>query len=364
MERQTIPIAKPSLTKKERKYLIEAYDTGFISAFGKFITRFEEEFRAYIGSDYATSCNSGTSALHLALIALGIGRDCEVIIPSLTFQATKNAVIYQKAIPVVVDVDPETLCIDTDRIESLICRKTKAIIAVHLYGNPCNMEKLLKICTDRKIHLIEDCAESVGSMYGNKMCGTFGTLSCFSFYGNKTMTTGQGGMILSPSKELINVISYFKNQAMVRPYHHIGLGYNYRITNIEAAIGLAQLERIDDIIDMKLHITEFYRDNLDATFQKSYDNSDPVLWMNTVECKSVEERESLVDHLTIKGIETRPCFDSMEIYKRVADDKAGKVLCLPSGPNITDDELRYVVEAIDGYYRTHRQYDQDSVRIS
>jgi perosamine synthetase len=264
MAQMTIPIAKPSLTRKEKKSMEHAFDSGYISASGDYITQFEEAFNGYLGIKHSISCNNGTSALHLALASLGIGRENEVIIPALTFIATKNAVLYQKAVPIVVDVDPNTLNIDVERVEAMINRRTKAIIAVHLYGNPCDMQKLVDICTKHRIHLIEDCAESFGSTYMKKNCGTFGTVSCFSFYGNKTITTGQGGMVCTNSEPLANHARHLKNQGMVYPYRHEELGFNYRMTNLEAAIGLAQMKRADDIIDMKMRITEYYRRHINT----------------------------------------------------------------------------------------------------
>lgn len=353
MARQTIPIARPSLTNRERNYLLKAFDSGYISASGDYVTKFEEAFCEYFSVDYAVSCSSGTSALHLSLASLEIGRDCEVILPGLTFVATKNAVLYQKAVPVVVDVDPSTYCIDVDKITEMISSRTKAIIAVHLYGNPCDMKRLMEICASRKIHLIEDCAESFESTYGGELCGNLSTVSCFSFYGNKTLTTGQGGMIATNSKELADRARHLKNQAMVYPYKHSELGYNYRMTNLEAAIGLAQLERAEEIVEMKDNITAYYRKNLHYRFQTTTSGSEPVFWMNTIECADKDERIALNNHLFTLGIETRPCFEPMGLYNSVSDRLSQTVLCLPSGPVMSKQELERVVEAVNGYKRAH-----------
>jgi perosamine synthetase len=348
---QTIPIAKPSLTNRERRYLLDAYDSGYVSAKGGFITRFEDEFAHFHGSKRAISCSNGTSALHLALLSLGIGRDCEVIIPSLTFIATKNVVIYSKAVPVVVEVDPDTLCIDVEKVERAISVRTRAIIAVHLYGNPCEMKKLLELCTKYRIHLIEDSAQAFGSRYGDKYCGSMGTIGCFSFYGNKTITTGQGGMIITQSDIIADRIRHLENQAMIYPYHHNMVGYNYRMTNLEAAIGLAQVERADELIKKKLHIHSYYRRYLkDMAFQKSYENTNPVFWMTVIK---VEDRNEFMNHLNVKGIETRPCFEPMNENMLIQKKLSEQWVCLPSGPDINNKELKYIVEVINDY-RTHR----------
>lgn len=343
---QMIPVARPSFSHLEEKYLSDAMKSGYISASGKYLDLFEKKFAEYHGMKYAVSCSNGTAALHLSLLSLKIGRGQEVIIPNLAFAAVRNAVLYQRSTPVYCEIDPETWNIDPDRIFNLINSRTKAIIAVHTYGNPCDMRPIMEICTKNGIHLIEDCAESFGSKYEKQLCGTFSTVSCFSFYGNKTITTGQGGMILTDSEEIAKQARLYKNQAMTEPYCHVDVGYNYRMTNLEASIGLAQIERAPQILHMKEEITKNYR-NLPYTMQFVTPRASPVFWMNVIRVpEPISFRKYLLDH----EIETRPCFQPFNPSFRVSKDVAEHLVCLPSGPNLSEKELKRVMEVVNEFY--------------
>jgi perosamine synthetase len=241
------PVYQPSLSGNEKKYVIECIDSTWISSKGKFINEFEKKFADYLGVEYAASVSNGTVALHVALLALGIGPGDEVIVPTFTYIASVNSITYTGATPVFVDSDASTWQMDIADTRKKITPKTKAILAVHLYGHPCEIEELRKIADENKIFLIEDTAEALGSEYEGRKVGTFGDISTFSFFGNKTITTGEGGMVVTNDKELYEKCVHIKGQGLAKDaeYWHDIIGYNYRMTNICAAIGLAQLERVE-----------------------------------------------------------------------------------------------------------------------
>ena len=243
------PVAIPNLNGNEFKYLTDAFLSTWISSSGKYIDKFESEFSSYSDCTYGVTVSNGTVALHLALVALGISEGDEVIIPDLTFAATINAVLHANATPVIVDIGKDSWCISPDEIKKAITSKTKAIIPVHLYGQPCDMGAIMKIAKKYNLKVIEDCAEAHGAMYGDKKVGSFGDIGCFSFYGNKVITTGEGGMCTTNNSELNNKMRILRDHGMsaTKRYWHDIVGYNYRMTNLQAAIGLAQLERIEDI---------------------------------------------------------------------------------------------------------------------
>jgi perosamine synthetase len=259
-----IPVSMPQLSGNEEKYVLECLKSGWISSAGSFVTRFEEAYANYIGTKYATSCSNGTAALHLALLACGVGPGDEVIIPDLTFAATANAVLYCGAKPVLVDVEEKTWNIDPVLVENVMTSKTKAIIAVHLYGNPCDMDALMAIAERHKVYVIEDAAEAHGAVYRGRKVGGIGHIGCFSFYGNKILTTGEGGMCVTNDKKLLDTMELCKNHGMKkeRRYFHEVIGFNYRLTNIQAAIGLAQLEQLPAFIKERSRVTQQYQKSL------------------------------------------------------------------------------------------------------
>ena len=239
-----IPVYQPELSGNEKKYVNECLDTTWISAKGRFVKDFENGFAGYLGVNHAVSVCNGTVALHLALMTLGIGEGDEVILPSLTYVASANAVTYTGAKPVFADSLYESWQIDPKDIERKITEKTRAIMVVHLYGQPCDMDAIMKIAHEHNLFVVEDCAEAFGSKYKGRYVGSFGDIAAFSFYGNKTITTGEGGMVVTNDRQLAERAAHIKDQGMSaeREYWHDIIGYNYRMTNICAAIGLAQLE--------------------------------------------------------------------------------------------------------------------------
>lgn len=259
-----IPVAEPSITQKEINYVLAAVKSGWVSSLGTYITKFEQRFADYLGVKYVLTTSNGTAALHLALVSLGIKEGDEVIIPDLTFIATANAVAYTGAKLAVVDVEEETWCIDPESIKKTITERTKMIIPVHLYGHPANMDEIKKIVEKHGLYIVEDAAEAHGAEYKDRKVGSMGDVGCFSFYGNKIITTGEGGMITTNNGKVYEKAKLLRNHAMDKnkKYWHIEIGYNYRMTNIQAALGLAQFERIDKLIEKKRQIFNWYKEFL------------------------------------------------------------------------------------------------------
>lgn len=255
-----IPAAKPGLHGNELLYLTDCVLSNWISSQGEYVDRFEEIFANFVGTKYAVSCSNGTSALHLALLAAGVGEGDEVIVPSFTWISTANAVRYVGADVIFADINPKTLNIDYDTTKHLITERTKAIIPVHIYGQPADLEELNRVCIDNEIFLIEDAAEAHGATYKNNLVGSVGSMGCFSFFGNKIITTGEGGMITTNDDKLKEQIKLFRDHGKSKndPYWHDVVGYNYRMTNMQAAIGLAQMERVDEILEDKIRTKDLF----------------------------------------------------------------------------------------------------------
>lgn len=318
------PVAIPNLNGNEFKYLTDAFMSTWISSSGEYIGRFENEFSSYSDCTHGVACSNGTVAIHLALIALGIGEGDEVIVPDLTFAATINTVLHANATPVIVDVEENSWCIDPKEIEKAITPKTKAIIPVHIYGQACEMDAIMKIAKKYNLKVIEDCAEAHGAMFGGKKVGSFGDIGCFSFYGNKVITTGEGGMCVTNSPELDEKMRMLRDHGMskTKRYWHDVIGYNYRMTNLQAAIGLAQLERIEEIHKNRKMYEENYKEILDSknfTFQQDIENRTRITWLVSVLLDENINREEYIKELKTKGIDGRPFFyplSDMEIYKQ------------------------------------------------
>ena len=356
-----IPISQPSITQREIDYVTDAVKSGWVSSLGKYVDIFEEKFAQYTGTKYAlTTCN-GTAALHLALVANGIGPGDEVIIPDLTFVATANAVTYTGATVVCADVEEESLCLDPAKIESAITDKTRAVIPVHIYGHPANMVEIGKIAQRRGLVVIEDAAESHGAEMLGKKVGSLGHCGVFSFYGNKIMTSGEGGMITTDDEALYQHLRMLRDHAMSseKRYWHETIGFNYRMTNLQAALGVAQLERIDELLDRKRQIFFAYRDllsgngmlrvNQEAAWAKN------VYWMVCLEVEGFGEnqRDVLMKQLKNKGIDSRPYFypvSDLPMYEKahtpVAHEIYGRGINLPSFVDIDDRAIEYICETV------------------
>jgi perosamine synthetase len=359
-----IPVYRPSLDGNVKKYVNDCIDSTWISSKGEYIAKFEHEFKKYIDVGYATTVANGTLALHLAMIALGVGEGDEVIVPTFTYIASVNAIRYVNAKPIFVDSEKDSWQLSVADVRKKITPKTKAIMAVHLYGQACNMEDLAALCKEHNIFLIEDCAESLGTKFKDKHVGTFGDISTFSFFGNKTITTGEGGMVVTNDKTLYERAVHFKGQGLAkhRQYWHDVIGYNFRMTNICAAIGLAQLEQIEHFIKRKREIAMMYKAELDGKFVSVHteqENTVHSFWMNSILTSDSQERDNLRDYLDTKGIETRPTFypvHTMPMYSEkfekhpVAEDLGWRGLNLPSFPTLTNDEVLYIIGAIKSFY--------------
>jgi perosamine synthetase len=314
---QHIQVARPDMSHREFRTILDAFLSSWISSKGPYVEKFEQEFRSFVGTDHAVAVSNGTVALHLALLALDIGPSDEVIVPDLTFAATINAVLYCGATPVIVDVDPRTWCMSLAAVEQACTPRTKAIIPVHLYGRPAEIGPIADFAARRGIGLVEDCAEAPGARYGGRTVGQFGDVSCFSFYANKIVTTGEGGMCLTQSPGLAKSIRLLRDHGIApnRSYWHERVGYNYRITNLQAAIGHSQLWRIDETLKRNRHITEMYHDALKGIpgvrFPPVLDPVyEPVVWLSCVQVPA-EKRDSVLRAAFDAKIETRPFFHSL-----------------------------------------------------
>jgi perosamine synthetase len=356
-----IPVYQPALNGNEKKYVNECLDTNWISSKGKFINEFESSFANFIGVKYAASVSNGTVALHLAMIALGIGPGDEVIVPSLTYISSVNAIVYVGATPVFIDSLPDTWQMNPTDLKRKITARTKAVMAVHLYGHPCEIELINEICKTNGLFLIEDCAEALGSKYGDKHVGTYGDISTFSFYGNKTITTGEGGMVVTNDETLFDRSVHFKGQGLAkhRQYWHDVIGYNYRMTNICAAIGLAQLEQIGGFLERKREIAKFYEQNIinpKIEFHKEKAGLTHSYWMCSILTPDSILRDALRENLAKEGVETRPLFypvHTMPMYSQkfqkipIAENLGWRGINLPSYPGLSDKELGLICSIIN-----------------
>lgn len=357
------PVYKPWLKGNEKKYVIDCLDSTWISSKGSYISKFEESFSNYVGVNYSTAVSNGTVAIHLALLTLGIGPGDEVIVPTLTYIASVNAIVYTGATPVFVDSDAENWQISPEDILKKITPRTKAIMAVHLYGHPCPMDEICAITRERGLFLIEDCAEALGSKYKGRHVGTFGNISTFSFFGNKTITTGEGGMVVTNDPTLHDRAVHFKGQGLAkyREYWHDVVGYNYRMTNICAAIGLAQLEQVEEILERKIKIAGWYQQYLEDSefiFQKQAGTITNSFWICSVIMNDFTKRDELREHLKQNGIETRPVFypvHTMPMYSLgyqihpVAEEIARRGISLPSYPELEENDIIFITDCLKKY---------------
>jgi perosamine synthetase len=352
-----VPIAQPALVGNEIRYVEECLRSNWISSRGTFIDRFERSFAEFCNVRHAIACNTGTAALHTALLALDIQHGDEVIMPSLTYIASANVARYCGAEPVFADIHADTWNIDPADVERCISEKTKAIMAVHLFGLPADMAALEEIAKTHGVALIEDAAEAHGATYQDRKVGAIASGGAFSFYGNKIITTGEGGMFVTNNDELASRARLLKGQGQdfQRTYIFPVVGYNYRMTNIEAAIGLAQLEHVESELVRRAAIARRYRHNLEGVtgikFQLSPPDTTSANWMVSVvlPIATVAERENIMSYLKQAGIETRPFFypiHSMPPYARykarcltVTNDIAKRGLCLPTWSGLANEDI-------------------------
>lgn len=357
-----ISLAQPQLNGNEYKYLMDAFLSTWISSTGKYITYFEENFSHYCGVKYGIATSNGTTALHLALTALGIGAGDEVIVPDVTFAATINAVLYTGAKPVIVDIEEDSWCLAPQKVEEAVSTRTKAVIPVHVYGQPCEMGKICEIAERHGLYVVEDCAEAHGAEWKGQKVGSFGIISCFSFFGNKVVTTGEGGMCITNSEELNQKMRILRDHGMSkeRKYYHEIVGYNYRMTNLQAAIGTAQVERIDEILQWRQNLENQYREafrSMESVVLQScnLEHRKKIAWLVSV-LVAEDKRDDILEELKKNDIDVRAFFiplSEMEIYKEYARDcvvskkisKRG--INLPTTYEIDEKDIKRIVEVIN-----------------
>ncbi len=360
-----IPITDLRFEGNELEYVSECIKTGWVSSLGKYVRMFEEQFSRYCGATYGISASNGTTALHLALVTAGIGPGDEVIVPTLTFVATANVVLYAGAKPVFVDSEAETWNMDPAKIEAAITERTKAIIPVHIYGHPADMDPILEIARRHNLLVIEDAAEAHGALYKGRRVGALADMACFSFYGNKIITTGEGGMVLTDNAEWNEKALWLRDHGMSKSkrYWHPVVGYNYRLTNLQAALGVAQLERIDQIIEVKRRNAALYNDLLrdvpHVTLPPEADWAQNVYWMYSVliEDGFGMSRDAFMAALKERGIDSRPFFypiHTMPPYVQyaegqafpVAEELSRKGVNLPSSATLTPEQVAFICDTI------------------
>jgi perosamine synthetase len=353
-----IPVYRPSLRGREREYVEECLTSTWISSKGRFLPLFEDAFRDFVGVPHATAVANGTVALHLALLALDVGPGDEVLVPTLTYIASVNAIHYVGATPVFVDSDPVSWNLDPADVERKVTARTRAIMVVHLYGHPADMDALGDVARRHGLFVIEDCAEAFGSRIEGRHVGTFGDVATFSFFGNKTVTTGEGGMVVARDGSVLERAVHFKTQGLAanRTYWHDVVGYNYRMTNICAAIGLAQMERASELVERKRALAALYERELPGLVhwhRSEHSRDTHAHWM--VSCLvPAGARDAVRDDLAEAGIETRPLFSpahTMPMYLRdeshpVAEDLSRRGINLPSWPDLADGDVRRICAAL------------------
>jgi perosamine synthetase len=360
-----VRVGEAAIREEERALVAAAIDRGEIGHYGRHVREFEQLFSNFCGVDHGVATSSGTSALHLALVALGIGPGDEVILPTLTMIATANAVRYTGASPVLADCNPTTWTIDPERIVEKVTRRTRAILPVHLYGHPCDMDEIGAIAADHDLRVIEDAAQAHGAEYRGSRAGSFGDASAFSFYVNKVVTTGEGGMVVTNDHKLAERARRLRDQAFdpLDRFRHNELGFNYRMTNLQAAVGVGQMKRIDEIVARKRYVADRYRTLLSEVDGLTLPPEEPwarsVFWMFAV---LVEDpfgltRDELMRSLARAGVETRRFFLPVhcqpiyvdlydpEAYP-VAEELARKGLYLPSGMGLSDHDIDLVARMV------------------
>ncbi len=363
-----IPVAQPILGEQERSYLLDALDAGAISGFfGDYLGRFERNFADYCGSTHGVTVSSGTTALHLALAAVGIKPGDEVLVATMTNMASFFAVHYLGAVPIPVDIEADTLNLDPALLENLITSRTRAILVVHLFGHPADMDPILDVAKRHGLAVIEDCAQAHGAEYHGRKVGSLGTIGCFSFYANKVITTGEGGMCITNDAVLAEKMRSLKSLAFGtdNKFMHSGIGYNYRMTNLQAAIGCAQLEKIEDILVRKRQVAADYTGLLadcaevQLPVEKSYARN--VFWMYHIvlKGKAADARPAIMARLAAEGIETRETFIPYNLQEHLplaaqirrascprANEVALRGFYLPSGPVLDKREIALVVDRL------------------
>jgi perosamine synthetase len=368
-----ISVASPNLDGNELAYVTDCIKTNWISSQGQYVRKFENLFTEYHEQRASLAVSNGTVALHLALVALGIGEGDEVIVPDLTFAASVNAIIYTGATPVLVDVEHDTWNINIEKAEKLITAKTRAIMPVHLFGHPCDMKAINILAVKHELLIIEDCAEALGSLYQGRPVGVFGDVATFSFFGNKTITTGEGGMVVFKDLKIAEYASVLRDHGMekTRRYWHAHVGYNYRLTNIQAAIGVAQYERLAEFVSAKRKIAATYNNCISKinflTIPAERKDCVNSYWLYTflVNEDAPFSRDNLIEYLSLCGVESRPVFfpiHEMPPYESFGNKSqllvssyiSSSGISLPSASSLTNEEQLFVCNCIEKFTNINR----------
>ncbi|MEM6376689.1 MAG: LegC family aminotransferase [Bacteroidota bacterium] len=377
-----IPLSIPNLQGNEWKYIKECLDTNWVSSVGSFVDRFETALQEFTGAKHAVACVNGSAALHISLKLAGVERDDYVLVPNLTFVASANTITYCNAAPIFLDVEPRTWQLDLDLLSEFLDNKTfldekgelrltenrrriKAIMPVHVLGNMLDMNRLLEICEQFHLTIVEDSTEALGSYYKGQHAGTFGKLGCLSFNGNKIITTGGGGIILSNEEELALKAKHITTQAKAskQEYFHDEIGYNYRLVNLLAAMGVAQMEQLPTILLRKKEINQFYRTQLESIegirFQEQLERADVNHWLFTI---LTSRKAALLEHLQKNRIQARPFWVPMNQLPMFAhcqyiqnkdhsNQLYEKAISIPCSSGITDAELVQVKDSIQEFFQ-------------
>ncbi|TPV33356.1 aminotransferase class I/II-fold pyridoxal phosphate-dependent enzyme [Paucihalobacter ruber] len=366
-------LSSPHMSGTELNYIHQAFDSNWIAPLGPNVDLFEEKIQNFLGNNhYASVLSSGTAAIHLALIILGVKKGDEVICQSKTFSASANPIIYQGAIPIFIDSEEDTWNLCPELLEKAIKdsiakgKKPKAIIAVHLYGMPYKVKEISAIAENYQIPIIEDSAEALGSSYHNQKCGTFGDIGILSFNGNKIITTSGGGALITKEKSVKEKAVFLATQARDKgiAYLHSSIGYNYRMSNVLAGIGVGQMDVLKERVHSRRHNFQFYKSHLsdidDLFFLPEPENNFSNRWLSCILTKSKQQKEDIIELLSIENIESRPLWKPMHqqpVFKDypcylngVSDNLFERGICLPSGSNLSENDLLRVISAIKQYY--------------
>jgi perosamine synthetase len=363
-----IPLSEPSLGEQEAAYLNQCIQENWVSSKGRFVREFETLFASIHDHDQAVSTNTGTAALHLALLHLGVGPGDEVLVPALTFAASANVIRYVGATPVFVDVDPDTYTFDPGMARALVTTRTRAIVVVHLYGHPADMDAIAAIAGAHGLAVIEDATEALGSRYRGRLCGTLGDFGCFSFNGNKVITTGGGGMVLARDPAALDHVRHLSLQARVpgsREYLHDEIGFNYTLSNLQAAVGLAQLERLDELVARKRALAVRYRERLAGAIGLRFSVEEPWAhsnyWLMSVlvdEAEFGRSRGDVIDALGAARIDARPFFTPLPALPPyaggpgafpIAERLHDRGVSIPSSASLDSDQQERVIDALLGH---------------
>ncbi|MFH1304000.1 MAG: LegC family aminotransferase [Planctomycetota bacterium] len=379
--RELIPLSIPEISGNEWKYVKECLDSGWVSSVGSYVDRFEQRVSEYVGTDFGVATVNGTAALHLSLLACGVQPGDEVIAPAFTFIAPINAIHYCGASPVFIGSDADTLGLDVHKVNEFLSqecvyqqgelrnqrtgRKVSAILPVHIFGHPVDMAPLNEIADQYRLPIIEDASESLGSEYRGKRTGSLSTVGCFSFNGNKIITCGGGGMVTTSNESLANHIRHLSTQANKKPfeYEHDEVGYNYRLTNIQAALGVAQLEQLDSFLEIKRENALLYRQLLSEIPQVELGWEEPWaksnFWLCTLLVPS-GDRKPLMEYLLSQKIQVRPAWKLMHTLSMYRDCQVyameeteavfERCISIPSSVQLTADDIKFVVDCIKTYF--------------